>query len=279
MLELVRLNNEKLARQLAHVLGREGIRTREEAGDGEFVLFLEDPARHDEARRIAEAFLRDPGARRWQDNAWQASEPVTGLPRQQVFSGGWFASMGPVTRTVLVVAALIYASPYVIGPDIYYALMFPQSLDGLAAQPWRLFSPMLLHFSVLHIIFNLLWWSDLGRLIERFQSSFQLIWITLLVAAVSNLAQFMDTGPRFGGLSGGVYGLLGYLWLYGKTNPAAGYQLRREIVILMLVWLVICYVGLADIVANAAHLSGLITGAALGAGIGLYRRARYYKGG
>jgi GlpG protein len=26
-------------------------------------------------------------------------------------------------------------------------------------------------------------------------------------------------------------------------------------------------------------LSGLITGAALGAGIGLYRRARYYKGG
>jgi GlpG protein len=132
---------------------------------------------------------------------------------------------------------------------------------------------------VLHIIFNLLWWSDLGRLIERFQSSFQLIWITLLVAAVSNLAQFMDTGPRFGGLSGVVYGLLGYLWLYGKTNPAAGYQLRREIVILMLVWLVICYVGLADIVANAAHVSGLITGAALGAGIGLYRRARYYKGG
>jgi GlpG protein len=262
MLELVRVNNEKLARQLAHVLGREGIRTREEAGDGEFVLFLEDPARHDEARRISEAFLRDPGARRWQDNAWQASEPVTGLPRQQV----------------LVVTALIYASPYVIGPDIYYALMFPQSLDGLAAQPWRLFSPMLLHFSVLHIIFNLLWWSDLGRLIERFQSSFQLVWITLLVAAVSNLAQFMDTGPRFGGLSGVVYGLLGYLWLYGKTNPAAGYQLRREIVILMLVWLVICYVGLADIVANAAHLSGLITGAALGAGIGLYRRARHYKG-
>ena len=28
MLELVRVNNEKLARQLAHVLGREGIRTR-----------------------------------------------------------------------------------------------------------------------------------------------------------------------------------------------------------------------------------------------------------
>ena len=58
MLELVRLNNEKLARQLAHVLGREGIRTREEAGDGEFVLFLEDPARHDEAQEAEAVHLR-----------------------------------------------------------------------------------------------------------------------------------------------------------------------------------------------------------------------------
>jgi len=278
MLELVRMNNEKLARQLAHVLARDGIVTREEARDGEFVLLLEDPARHDEARGLAEAFLRDPAAGRWQANAWQASEPVTGLPRQQIFSGGWFSSMGPVTRTVLIACALIFASPYVIGPGVYAALVFPDSLDGLAAQPWRLFSPMLLHFSALHIIFNLLWWSDLGRLIERFQSSLQLVGITLLVAAVSNYAQFLDTGPRFGGLSGVVYGLLGYLWLYGKTNPAAGYQLRREIVILMLVWLVICYVGLADIVANAAHLSGLVTGGLLGAGFGLYRRARHYKG-
>lgn len=274
MLELVRMRDQKRARQLAHVLAQNGIRSQQQADHGEFVLLLEDAADYQQARNLATEFLQDPDAHRWQENAWQANQPVTGLPRQPVFSGGWFASMGPVTRTVLIVTVLIYISRYVVGPNIYYALMFPDNLNGLSAQPWRLFSPMLLHFSLLHIIFNLLWWTELGRLIERFQSGFQLLWITLLVAAISNLAQFMDTGPRFGGLSGVVYGLLGYLWLYGKTNPAAGYQLRREIVILMLAWLVICYVGLADIVANAAHLSGLITGVVLGMVVGLYRRAQ-----
>ena len=152
-----------------------------------------------------------------------------------------------------------------MGDGVYRALLFPASLEGLASQPWRLFTPMLLHFSLLHILFNLLWWSDLGRLIERHQSGLQLILITLVTAAVSNVAQFLDTGPRFGGLSGVVYGLLGYLWIYGKLNPDSGYALRREIVIFMLAWLVICFVGLSGIVANTAHLAGLVSGCVLGA--------------
>ena len=279
MLELVRINNASLAKRLADLLARRGIDTRTEERDGHYTLFLADAARQDEARELAREFLHNPLAGKWQDDAWQASEPVTGLPRERVFSGGWFSSLGPVTRTGLVACALIFLSPYVMGPALYEALMFPDTVQGLVAQPWRLLTPMLLHFSVLHIIFNLLWWCDLGRLIERFQSSLQLLWITLVVASVSNFAQYLDTGPRFGGMSGVVYGLLGYLWLYGKVNPAAGYQLRKEIVVLMLVWLVICYVGLSGVVANTAHLTGLLSGGALGVLVGLYRRMRYYRGG
>jgi len=280
MLELVRINNAAMAKRLADLLARRGIETRlDQEQDGQYRLFLADPGRHDEARELAREFLADPNAGKWQEDAWRASEPVTGLPREKVFlGGGWFASLGPVTRTGLIACVLIFLSPYVIGPVVYQALMFPDQPQTLMAQPWRLLTPMLLHFSVLHIIFNLLWWCDLGRLIERFQSSFQLLWLTLVVAAVSNYAQYLDTGPRFGGLSGVVYGLLGYLWLYGKVNPAAGYQLRREIVLLMLVWLVICYVGLSGVVANTAHLTGLLSGAVIGVLVGLYRRMGYHRG-
>ncbi|GAA5110288.1 rhomboid family intramembrane serine protease [Alloalcanivorax gelatiniphagus] len=280
MLELVRINNAAMAKRLADLLARRGIETRlDQEQGGQYRLFLADPARHDEARELAREFLAEPNAGKWQEDAWRASEPVTGLPREKVFlGGGWFASLGPVTRTGLIACVLIFLSPYVIGPVVYQALMFPDQPQTLMAQPWRLLTPMLLHFSVLHIIFNLLWWCDLGRLIERFQSSFQLLWLTLVVAAVSNYAQYLDTGPRFGGLSGVVYGLLGYLWLYGKVNPAAGYQLRREIVLLMLVWLVICYVGLSGIVANTAHLTGLLSGAVIGVLVGLYRRMGYHRG-
>lgn len=271
MIELVRLNNATLADQLATLLAHQGIDCRQER-QGDQHLLLVDAASQDQARQLAQAFFR-----RSQDDAWRRSEPAANLPRQPLLSGGWFASMGWVTRGVLIACVLIYLSLFVLGDGLYRALMFPNQLDTLASQPWRLFTPMLLHFSALHIIFNLLWWSDLGRTIERFQSGVQLAWLTLVVAAISNLAQFLDTGANFGGLSGVVYGLLGYLWLYGRTNPAAGYQLRKEIVVLMLVWLVICYVGLTGFVANTAHLAGLLSGGLIGAVVGLWRRRQHYR--
>lgn len=274
MIEFLRLNDATTAHQLAHILRRRGIGVNENRDGDQFVLELEDAGHHDQARAIAESFLRDPGAREWQEDAWRDNTPARGLPRQPLFSGGWFASLGPVTRAILIICVLVYLSQWVVGDKLYMALLFPAQLSDLAQQPWRLLTPMLLHFSVLHILFNMLWWCDLGRVIERFQSSLQLLVLTLLVAAVSNLAQFLDTGRYFGGLSGVVYGLLGYLWLYGKVNPAAGYQLRREVVILMVGWLVLCYVGLSGIVANAAHLAGLISGAVLGILVGLWRRYR-----
>lgn len=272
MMELLRTHDAGIAHHLAHVLRGQGIVVQEHRDGNDIVLVLEDAAQYDEARRQAEAFLRDPDARQWQESAWQGGKPIAGLPRQPLFSGGWFASLGKVTRTVLIACVVVYLSQWVVGEQLYRMLLFPDQLSGLATQPWRLFTPMLLHFSILHILFNMLWWCDLGRVIERFQSSWQLLGITLLVGAIANIAQFLDSGPAFGGLSGVVYGLLGYLWLYGKVNPGAGYQIRREIVVLMLVWLVVCYVGLGGIVANAAHLAGLVSGAVLGILAGLWRR-------
>ena len=42
----------------------------------------------------------------------------------------------------------------------------------------------------------------------------------------------------------------------------------------MLAWMVICFVGLSSVVANAAHLAGLVSGCLLGVGFGLWRRAQ-----
>ncbi len=239
---------------------------RSEVGD-QLVLSIPDEHQYPHARQLVQELIGD--LKRQQGQV--AVEPLTGRP-QPLLSGGWLASMGWVTKTILVLCAVIFLTPWLIGNEVYSALLFPNSLSGLAAQPWRLVSPMLLHFSLLHILFNLLWWADLGRLIERFQSSGQLLMVTLVTSAVANVAQFLTSGPAFGGLSGVVYGLLGYLWIYGRLNPGAGYALRREIVIFMLAWMVICFVGLSGVVANAAHLAGLVSGCVLGGIFGLIRR-------
>ena len=107
---------------------------------------------------------------------------------------------------------------------------------------WRLFTPMIIHFGPLpfHILFNMLWLRDLGSMIEARQSTWQLGILTLAIAAVSNVAQYLVSGPAFGGMSGVVYGLLGYIWIRGKCDPASGLFVHKSTVTMMIVWFFLC---------------------------------------
>jgi len=130
---------------------------------------------------------------------------------------------------------------------------------------WRLATPMLVHFSVVHILFNMLWMWDLGRLIELLKGSAFLLVFVLLTGIASNVAQYAITGnPLFGGMSGVVYALLGYVWMQGRHNPRFGFVLHKSTVIMMLGWYVLCWTGLAGPIANWAHTAGLVLGVAWG---------------
>jgi GlpG protein len=133
-----------------------------------------------------------------------------------------------------------------------------------AGQVWRLVTPILVHSGPLHIFFNMLWLRDLGSMIEGRQNSFKLAILVLAFAVVSNLAQFIVDGPLFVGMSGVVYGLLGYVWIRGKLDPASGLFLHPTNVTMMLIWFVACLVGLLGHVANTCHAAGLVTGIAWG---------------
>ena len=128
---------------------------------------------------------------------------------------------------------------------------------------WRLFTPMFIHMSVLHILFNMLCLRDLGSMIEARQSAWKLLGLVLGVAALSNLAQYAWSGPSFGGMSGVVYGLLGYIWVRGKVDPGSGLYVSQSTLTIMLVWLVVGFTGVLGI-ANGAHLGGLVVGMAWG---------------
>jgi len=132
-------------------------------------------------------------------------------------------------------------------------------------QVWRLITPIFLHFSILHILFNMLWLRDLGSVIEARRGSVRLLVLVLVLALTSNLAQHLHSGPRFGGMSGVVYGLLGYIWMQGKIFPAGALILRPQIVTMMMVWLVLCMTGLMGPIANTAHVVGLLVGVIWGA--------------
>ncbi|UUY07812.1 rhomboid family intramembrane serine protease [Pseudomonas sp. J452] len=161
-----------------------------------------------------------------------------------------------------------------------YAYFVPW-LDSLkAGEWWRLFSPMLLHLNWLHLAMNGLWYWELGRRIEYRQGRLGLLGLTLLFGLLSNLAQFWFEGSgRFGGLSGVLYGLLGYCWIFQLLAPSAAYQLPRGVLVMMLIWLLVCLSGAVDLlgfgaIANAAHVGGLLAGCATGLLGGALARVR-----
>lgn len=154
-----------------------------------------------------------------------------------------------------------------MGDQLYFANLEYTFESG---QWWRLITPMLLHFGFLHIVFNLLWVWEIGRRIEVMCGAGYLLAIVLVSSLTANLTQyFMSGAGLFGGMSGVVFGLLGYGFVWSQMLPRQTLGLPKGIYIFMLVFLVVGFTGAIDLLglgslANGAHLGGLLGGVAVG---------------
>jgi len=160
-----------------------------------------------------------------------------------------------------VISALQITGSIISGEYVQWRPDLPEIFNG---QIWRLITPIFLHFGFMHILFNMLWLKDLGSMIENKKGTVYLIILVLALAILSNLGQYFVSGPLFGGMSGVVYGLLGYLWMKTKFDPQSGMFLSQTTVIFMIVWFFICLTGMVGNIANTAHGVGAAAGIAWG---------------
>lgn len=155
-------------------------------------------------------------------------------------------------------------------------------LDALSAslrsgQLWRLVTPVFLHFSFVHIGFNLAMMYEFGRRLEASIAPGVLLVGVMVMAIVSNTAQFFAIShASFGGLSGVVYGLFGALVVLGRRFPEAELlRLQDPFIVIMLVFLVAFSTGVTESfglnIANTAHWSGFAVGVAFGACVSIRR--------
>ncbi|MFC5695124.1 rhomboid family intramembrane serine protease [Pseudomonas sp. GCM10022186] len=150
-------------------------------------------------------------------------------------------------------------------------IYFSPLAEGLeAGQWWRLVTPMLIHFGILHLAMNGMWFWELGRRIESRQGGPMLLVLTLGFSLVSDFAQYFSSGASlFGGLSGVLYGLLGHCWVFQRLAPCPAYRLPSGVMAMMLIWLLVCLSGLITAlgfgaIANGAHVGGLVAGCTTG---------------
>lgn len=183
----------------------------------------------------------------------------------------------PVT-IVLAAASIVIAvgtrlGEFAPGTDAFF--IAPYGADGLwdpreglsaitHGQVWRLVTPIFLHFTVIHLLFNMFWLVDLGSMVETRRGTLFMLVFVLISAVVSNLAQYYwpPSNPAGGGMSGVNYALFGYVWIKGRYQPHLGMGVSQQTVTIMLVWLVFCMVGEKIIgpVGNVAHVVGLLSG-------------------
>lgn len=149
----------------------------------------------------------------------------------------------------------------------------------LRGEVWRIFTPMFIHFGTTHLIFNMLMLFQLGRIVEWRYGTVWLAPLVLFTAAASHLAEGLVPGSLrsaplqvtpeliavyFGGMSGVVYGLFGFLWVKSVFDPASGIRLAPSTIVIMVVWLLLCMSPLGEQligrVANWAHGAGLASG-------------------
>ncbi|MEH3023500.1 MAG: rhomboid family intramembrane serine protease [Pseudomonas oryzihabitans] len=244
-----------------------------EEGDSQ-VLWVLDPARTEEARSLYE---------RYPDGDPRGEVVAAPRSRGPGLLGQFKAS--PISALLLIVTlAMGLATEFGDNLALIHYLTLQEfrlvDADHIAfldlgvslsrGEWWRLITPIFLHFGVLHLAMNALWFWELGRRIEFRQGGLLLLALTLAFAAGSNLVQYAWSGPAlFGGLSGVLYGLLGHCWLFQWLAPNAAYRMPRGVVAMMLIWLVICLTGVFDLlgfgsIANGAHVGGLVLGCLTG---------------
>jgi GlpG protein len=146
-----------------------------------------------------------------------------------------------------------------------------RGLDDITkhGQVWRLFTPALLHVHLPHLLFNMWATLVLGTLVEVRRGTRALLVLVLVSAVASNVGQYLyavnfeQVLRGWGGISGVVYALFGYVWMKGLYEPEQGMILHPSSVRIMLLWLLLGFAGLFNM-ANGAHLMGLVVGVLFG---------------
>ncbi len=131
---------------------------------------------------------------------------------------------------------------------------------------WRIFTVVLLHGSITHILFNMwaLW--VLGPQIERGVGTWPFVSLFLASAGVGGVFAFYlgDMSDIAVGASGAIFGLFGIWlsWALHRRNTIQGRALLGQLIFLLLINAAIPFVFRT--VSWQAHLGGLIAGFLIG---------------
>ncbi len=291
------LPDEESARRFADFLLVESMESQvEPEAGGQWAVWVHDDEHLDQAASELEAYRREPGSKKYVGAAKPAAEKRAQedavhqdyvkrqFDRKSIWPGTLLSRAGTCTFALIGISVVVFilmqadeslvrkwlsiVKMNISGDSYRFDSRF--LYDVRSGQAWRLFTPIFLHFDVMHILMNMWLLMDLGGAIERRYGAGWTLLLVLVVAAISNTLEYAFSSPGFGGMSGVVFGLFGFVLVQSKYNPFSNFYVSPMMTAILLFWFVFCIVGLPGEIANFVHWGGLASGAVIGYLCSLY---------
>lgn len=171
----------------------------------------------------------------------------------------------PVVSTLLTLNILIFivTSLPIIGEPLFnkgigFNLLISEG------EYWRLVTPMFLHASVIHLLFNMFSLYLFGPELEHIAGKARFLTVYMLSGLVGTIASYFlhEWNYMHVGASGAIFGILGAFGALVYYTKHIMPQLKQVIVPLIVIGVIMTFVQ-SNINATA-HISGLITGFIVG---------------
>ena len=172
-----------------------------------------------------------------------------------------------VTYVIIGVTAFIYLlqmlSEFLIGGDYPAFLGMKVNEFILVGQVWRLITPVLLHGSLLHIGFNMLFLYRIGPNLEKIYGSAHFFIFYLVAAFTGNVFSFLFTQAPSLGASTAIFGLVTAQAVLIYQNQDFFRNSRKSLTDIATTIGVNLMLGMSPGIDNFGHLGGLLGGLAI----------------
>ncbi len=171
-----------------------------------------------------------------------------------------------VTYTLLVITIVIFilqsAGDALFGADLVANMGMKINEFILQGEYWRLFTPMFLHGSILHLGFNMYALYIFGPGLERYYGHGRFTLLFVLGGFAGNVFSFVFSAFPSLGSSTAIFGLLAAegVFLYQNQKVFGGVA-RRALNNIIMIAVVNLIIGLSPGIDNWGHMGGLLGGA------------------
>ncbi|RXJ01947.1 rhomboid family intramembrane serine protease [Anaerobacillus alkaliphilus] len=181
---------------------------------------------------------------------------------------GSFLRSYPVISGIVAIHLILFLWMFLfpsLGGNLIYVLGIGHNLSVAQGELWRLVTPIFMHVSPGHFIFNSFSLVLFGPALEKLLGKGRFIGIYLLSGILANIATFYLGGLGYSphlGASGAIFGLFGvYLYMSLYRKDLIDRDNSQLVMTILVIGLIMTFVNVR--INVYAHIFGFIAGAAL----------------